>query len=244
MKQRLLKLMVVASCLTFLFSWQLTAGAIDSGRIPDINAYAAQQEVMEGELKFTNTPQLVDYSRVSDYRNLGSTNSYFSLEGFSSEYFIRLQFKEKTDVLNLIFSNSSSEWNPVTLALDGNNGLWVPIEYCNLNESDKWVDFNFVIESSVGDIVYSAEIYQTKDLSQEPLLSSEDLTIHFVSESQYPEMKVSSSRLTGELNTEIPFSLDLKSGAFSGKQIRIEFNFNTYPAPAITLSGEGLVKLK
>ena len=35
MKQRLLKLMVVASCLSFLFSWQLTAGAIESGRIPD-----------------------------------------------------------------------------------------------------------------------------------------------------------------------------------------------------------------
>lgn len=242
MKQRLLKLMVVASCLSFLFSWQLTAGAIESGRIPDINAYAAQQEVTEGELKFTNTPQLVDYSRVFDYDNLGSIGSYFNLEGFSSEYFIRLQFKEKTDVLNLNFSNSSSEWNPVTLPLDENNGLWVPIEYCNLNESDGRVNFNFAIESSVGDIVYSAEIYQTKDLSQEPLLSSEDLTIHFVLESQYPEMKLSSNRLTGELNTEIPFSLELKSGVFSGKQIRIEFNFNTYPAPPITLSGEGLVK--
>lgn len=44
MKQRLLKLMVVASCLSFLFSWQLTAGAIDSGRIPDGGVNAAHTD--------------------------------------------------------------------------------------------------------------------------------------------------------------------------------------------------------
>lgn len=242
MKQRLLKLMVVASCLSFLFSWQLTAGAIESGRIPDIDAYAAQQEVTEGELRFASIPNFVDYSSVSDYSNLGSTNSYFDLEGFSSEYFIRLQFKEKTDVLNLIFSNSSSDWNPVTLPLDENNGLWIPIEYCNYNEIEKSLSLNFSIEGSLGNVMYSVDIYQSKDITSESLLSSGILTIHFILASQHPGMKIYTTHLTGDLHKEIPLSLHLNSGVFTGKKIRLKFDINRSPTPPITLRGEGLVK--
>lgn len=238
MKQRLLKLMVVASCLSFLFSWQLTAGAVDSGRIPDKDVYAVQQDVTEGELSFSPDPDKITYSRVSEYDNLGRDNSYITIYGFTSEKAVRIQIKEKSDILNLEFFDNNGGDGEI-LALDENNGIWVPDNY--LNVFDNSVSFQFNKHSSSGNLVYSIEVYPSKDLNNTPLLSSGDLTVYYIPESEYPKITLDKNSLKGDLNTDMPLRLTLDPGKFAGTSVRLNFMIRQSPKPKVVLSGNDLV---
>lgn len=238
MKQRLLKLMVVASCLSFLFSWQLTAGAVDPGRIPDRDVYAVQQDVTEGELSFSPDPDKITYSRVSEYDNLGMDNSYITIYGFTSEKAVRIQIKEKSDTLNLEFFDNNGGDGEI-LALDENNGIWVPDNY--LNVFDNSVSFQFNKHSSSGNLVYSIEVYPSKDLNNTPLLSSGDLTVYYIPESEYPKITLDKNSLKGDLNTDMPLRLTLDPGKFAGTSVRLNFMIRQSPKPKVVLSGNDLV---
>ncbi len=239
MKQRLLKLMVVASCLSFLFSWQLTAGAIDSGRIPDIDAYAAQQEVTEGEMYFSAIPNKIQYNAV--WNDVSHVYNFIGIEGFSSEMSIRLQIKEKPDVFNLKLNNQNVELDPQPFELDENNGLWIPFEYCRYDEEYNSISFDVQFECLVGTLVYTYAVYPSQDLSSQPLLTSEDLSVYFIQGDKMPEIQSDKSKLSGDLNTDLPLLLTLKAGEFAGKSVRLEFRINQSPKPNVTLSGDNLV---
>lgn len=238
MKQRLLKLMVVASCLSFLFSWQLTAGAIESGRIPDMDAYAAQQDVTEGELKFSPQISETSYCNVWDNNDTGYDNTCSTIYGFKSGMAIRVQIKEKNDILNLEFFKAGFGDGEM-LPLDENNGVWIPEEFLYIN--DNIATFQFNKHSNVGKLVYSVEIYPSKDLNTQPLLSSGDLTVFYIPESEYPKITIDKTSITGDLNVDLPMKLNLNPGQLAGTPVRLEFRINQSPKPKVVFSGENLV---
>lgn len=241
MKQRLLKLMVVASCLSFLFSWQLTAGAIDSGRIPDIDAYAAQQDVTEGKIAFYSIPDSVKYQRIWEGNESESAHFDFGIEGSISDKAVRIQLHEFTDRTFVKLYRCEGGSGYEELPLDENNGVWISNEYLEISADFNSAYCNFEINNPVGKVVYSIDIYQSANLEEPVLDTTGKLVVQFISQADFPEVRVDKYRLSGDLGTDMPLQLTLSPGIFAGEKVRLEFRINHSPKPAVTFSGTNLV---
>lgn len=87
-------------------------------------------------------------------------------------------------------------------------------------------------------VSYTLSVYETQDLNTKPLLTSSH-TVQFISKDMAPSVG-SMDRISGELNTDIPFTINVsKAGFLQGQPAKIKIYLNG-SFDGLTLSGEYL----
>lgn len=223
MKISLLRTLVAAFALCMAVPGQaaMTTGDAGSGGVPGV-----QQEVSD-EVEFISTPPSISYvstrsSSTKDYIN-------FEIKGYTSDMYVRFQFDDATtnDVSLSFYNIQSSAEGTEKLELDDDNGAWieggflilhrdpgVPYEYVNFHGDLSYTTFN--------NFSYTVSVYSSKDTST-PALATSKHEVVFIEDR--PSYSLSTTRLSGDLNTDIPLQITVDPGDISGAegfQISIE----------------------
>lgn len=221
MKISLLRTLVAAFALCMAVPGQAAMGNAGSGGEPGV-----QQEVSD-EVEFISTPPSISYvstrsSSTKDYIN-------FEIKGYTSDMYVRFQFDDATtnDVSLSFYNIQSSAEGTEKLELDDDNGAWieggflilhrdpgVPYEYVNFHGDLSYTTFN--------NFSYTVSVYSSKDTST-PALATSKHEVVFIEDR--PSYSLSTTRLSGDLNTDIPLQITVDPGDISGAegfQISIE----------------------
>ena len=186
----------------------------------------------ESEVQFWNEPYRLDYLRVYE-GNESSISFGFTVAGTpSSACKVRVQLKDKTQANDVRFVTDNN--NKSLTLTDG--GFWFPAE--EINQEDEYFSFDFEIFSSKAvEVDYTVSLYQSEDLTTEPMASIERKIV-FVAGEDYPVM-LSFISLRGELNAVVPYTFSIKPGFLQGKPAIVRLSFNNVDMNNLVVSGEG-----
>lgn len=208
MKISLLRTLVAAFALCMAVPGQAAmAGDVGSGGEPGV-----QQE--DAGVEFAYTPNTVEYASISDYVDWGHVGREyinFGIRNYTSDLGIRVQFNDVDGTVSATMRNAETDLEG-SVTLDGDNGFWVPAEYIY---GDTW--FNaYVMYSEEGTLSYTVSVYPSKDMTEPALISSEHQII-YIDGNNFPGISVSEERLSGDVNTDIPFQVTVDAGALIGQ---------------------------
>ena len=189
----------------------------------------------ESEVQFWNEPYRLDYLRVYE-GNESSISFGFTVAGTpSSACKVRVQLKDKTQANDVRFVTDNN--NKSLTLTDG--GFWFPAE--EINQEDEYFSFDFEIFSSKAvEVDYTVSLYQSEDLTTEPMASIERKIV-FVAGEDYPVM-LSFISLRGELNAVVPYTFSIKPGFLQGKPAIVRLSFGNVDLDSLVVSGEGWQK--
>ena len=215
MKISLLRTLVAAFALCMAVPGQAAmAGDVGSGGEPGV-----QQE--DAGVIFSDTPPQKVYQGIhtwDDYGHVGRNSIRFSMDNLPSPVYVRVQFEDavSTDVSLYLYNQSASDRSEEKLELDSNNGVWIPSEYLNTSTSGLWGSFyGHVCCSTEKTVNYSVNVYSTQDIN-EPALTTSEHEVVFVEGSNFPQHEVSISRISGDLNVDIPLEITVDARGLVG----------------------------
>lgn len=239
MKISLLRTLVAAFALCMAVPGQAAmAGDVGSGGEPGV-----QQEVDTG-VRFSSVPYATRYVGIYDYEDFGHTGREwlnFSLENFSSDMFIRIQVNNGSNV-SLTFDDPNTGESSSAIELDANNGYWVPSEY--IGGTDYVYMNGSILYPTEGTISYTVSVYPSKDINATALVSSEHQIV-FIDGDNYPNIRISESRISGDVNTDIPFQVTVNAGGLvnlSGFQLNFRWFGNNEDEELFVVKGDGVTK--
>ena len=237
MKISLLRTLVAAFALCMAVPGQAAmAGDVGSGGEPGV-----QQEVDTG-VRFSSVPYAIRYVGIYDYEDFGHTGREwlnFSLENFSSDMFIRIQVNNGSNV-SLTFDDPNTGESSSAIELDANNGYWVPSEY--IGGTDYVYMNGSILYPTEGTISYTVSVYPSKDINATALVSSEHQIV-FIDGDNYPNIRISESRISGDVNTDIPFQVTVNAGGLlnqSGFQLNFRWDGNYEDRELFAVKGDGV----
>ena len=191
----------------------------------------------EPVVRFESEPHPIGYRSV--YKNYeASIPSHYRVESIPpSEFKVRVQLKDQAQASDVRFVTNNNDNLPLT---DG--GFWLPAEE-TWQEGDGCFCFNFRIASSKAvEVNYTVSLYQSEDLTTEPMASSERKVV-FVTEEDYPVLP-SPPNLRGELETDVPYTFSIKPGFLQGKAAIVCLNFENVDMDNLLVSGKGWKQTK
>lgn len=171
------------------------------------------------------------------YQGNPNSESYvgFYLEGFTEGMAVRVQLKDAANPNGIKFNyptDPSGDPNVNTEPVLTDGGFWLPegypVNHVNLR----------MFSACECTVDYTVSVYASRDLAAETLATSSH-TVRYLSSDSRPEMG-NSERISGELNTDIPFSFNVSQAGFlQGQPAQLHISLNgTYAG--LTLSGENL----
>lgn len=185
----------------------------------------------DGEVRFYSTPGSVSYEFIYDS---GETTcyAYFGASGFTEGMAVRVQLADKANPNGIRLGIWANDSESMLELVEG--GCWIP---------DNMVSDNInlrLTSSRLCDVDYTVSVYASKDMSAEPLATTSH-TVRYMDYMDRPE--ISQERLSGDLDTDIPFSFSVaKAGFLQGQPAQIHISLNgTYSG--LILSGENLEKV-
>lgn len=244
MKHSLLKLTAFVVCLLLSIPGQSAKSRLSYADQP----LAAYYEPENEEQVQINGPSGNSYERF--YTNDGGTaNIWASLNHFNPDsLYVRFQLEE-TDPSFLSFAlQDSYTGEEESITIDNNNGFWIPKNYFKNEDGNSWYNINLLIRSKTEITVhYSLSVYPSTEAIGNPLASFNNHIVHFILDENFPEIRTTSTRLSGELNQEIPLEVQIQPGFMlnDSTQILIRINCNNeekYNPQHITISGNGIKK--
>lgn len=220
MRHRLLKLMTVVVCLFCMGVWQ------SAGRNPIPTGFPDSTfPVPEGEEPLQmSKPDSIMYERVYEGGNSsGYIHAY--VYPFTENLYVRFQLSEDTnpDGFTYTVKNFDTQ-SDEPISLDRDKGFWYP--QALINQDNGNVSINVETWTS-GTLGYSLRVYSSQSLEGEPLISAENRHIYFLNVDQFPRFSCPINRLSGEVNQEIPFTLEVKPGFMLNQEAKIEINVRT-----------------
>lgn len=209
------------------------AGSADpAGTTPE-----APRSQAEGEVRFSNTLEPIVYTYIHNYTSgpMGSRYLNFDVENFTKGMAVRMQLADTANPNGIEFRLEDSE--PAQTLVDG--GFWVPENSLRYNGNN--VGFNLRMYSTKEcSVEYTVSVYGSQDMTQASLASIGQ-TIRFVQSDKIPNIGTS-LRISGALNEDIPFTVNVKRAGFlQGQPGKIKI-YLSGPSEGLTLSGEGLKK--
>lgn len=220
MKHCLLKLMTVVVCLFCMGAWQ------SAGRNPIPTGFPDSTfPVPEGDepLKM-DKPDSIMYVRVYEGGNSpGYIHAY--VYPFTENLYVRFQLSEDTNPDGFTYTvRNFDTQSDESISLDQDKGFWYP--QALINQDNGNVSIN-VETRTPGTLGYSLRVYPSQQVEGEPLISAENRHIYFLNEDQFPRFSCPINRLSGEVNQEIPFTLEVKPGFMLNQEAKIEINVRT-----------------
>lgn len=220
MRHRLLKLMTVVVCFFCMGVWQ------SAGRNPIPTGFPDSTfPVPEGEEPLQmSKPDSIMYERVYEGGNSsGYIHAY--VYPFTENLYVRFQLSEDTnpDGFTYTVKNFDTQ-SDEPISLDRDKGFWYP--QALINQDNGNVSINVETWTS-GTLGYSLRVYSSQSLEGELLISAENRHIYFLNVDQFPRFSCPINRLSGEVNQEIPFTLEVKPGFMLNQEAKIEINVRT-----------------
>ena len=220
MKHCLLKLMTVVVCLFCMGAWQSAGRNPIPAGFPD-----STFPVPEGDepLKM-DKPDSIMYVRVYEGGNSpGYIHAY--VYPFTENLYVRFQLSEDTNPDGFTYTvRNFDTQSDESISLDQDRGFWYP--QALINQDNGNVSIN-VETRTPGTLGYSLRVYPSQQVEGEPLISAENRHIYFLNEDQFPRFSCPINRLSGEVNQEIPFTLEVKPGFMLNQEAKIEINVRT-----------------
>ncbi len=185
----------------------------------------------DGEVRFSSSPNPVSYEFIYDSKE--TTNyPYFYVSGFTEGMAVRVELADKANPNGIklgIWANDSEstlDW------VDG--GCWIPDDRVSANINLR------LTGSKLCDVEYTVSVYASKDMTAAPLATTSH-TVRYMNRSDRPEID-RPDRISGELNTDIPFTINVSNAGFlQGQPVQIMI-YLTGSYENLTLSGESLQK--
>ena len=237
MKISLLRTLVAAFALCMAVPGQAAmAGDVGSGGEPGV-----QQEVDTG-MRFYSVPNKTDYTGVYDYveeGHVGWSYFYFGIEGYTSDMSVRLQCQNTgSGTIQLRLTSHQTGEESELLGMDSDNGMWIPAEY--IDASGYFTGRLYC--SSEGTVNYSVSVYSTPNVSETALATTEHQIV-FIDGDNYPNIRISESRISGDVNTDIPFQVTVNAGGLlnqSGFQLNFRWDGNYEDRELFAVKGDGV----
>lgn len=207
------------------------AGSADpAGTTPE-----APRSQAEGEVRFSNTLEPVTYSYIYNYTSGPMADRYlnFNVENFMKGMAVRMQLTDTANPDGVEFRFEDSE--PVQTLVDG--GFWVPEERLNYYGNNVGLSLQ-IYSTKECSVEYTISVYGSRDMSAASLVSIGQ-TIRFIPSDQSPALN-KLSRITGDLNEDIPFTINVsKAGFLQGQPAKMKI----YPrgsSEGFTFTGQNL----
>lgn len=232
-----LSLVVMALCLCAALpghslAWGMAGSADPAGTTP-----GAPRSQAEGEVRFSNTLEPVAYSYIYNSTSgpMGDRYLNFNVQNFTKGMAVRMQLTNTANPDGVEFRFGNSE--PAQILDDG--GFWVPED--KLHDYGSSVGLNVQIYSTKEcSVEYTISVYGSRDMTKASLASLGQ-TIRFVQSDKTPALN-KLSRITGDLNEDIPFTINVsKAGFLQGQPAKIKIYLHGFSA-GLTLSGVDLKK--
>ena len=217
MKISLLRTLVAALALCMAVPGQAAmAGDVGSGGEPGV-----QQETQDEGVWFSSTPDKLNYaaiySSISDgsgaisFDNAGRSHIDFRIDGYTPDMFVRLQcLNAGQGGIQLSLTNQQTG-DLELIKIDTDNGVWIPTEYISSSGYFTGRLYGF----SEGTVSYSVSVYSSQNMN-EPALATSEHQIMFIEDENYPDISISTPRISGDVNADIPFQVTVKSGKLTG----------------------------
>lgn len=191
------------------------AGSVD----PAVMVPVAPLSQAEEGVRFTNIPDPISYRFINSGKETESSFA-FDVSGFTDNMAVRIQLTDKSNTNGIkigSWANGSEVWPELS---DG--GCWVP------NDAVVPNNINVRLKSSkVCDVDYTVSIYASKDMTTEPLATI-SRTVRYMDSENKPNIE-NLERISGELNTDIPFSFNIsKAGFLEGQPAQIKIRFDSF----------------
>lgn len=230
-----LSLVVMALCLCaalpgHALAWSMAGSADPAGTTP-----GAPRSQAEGEVRFSYIPEPVAYEYIYDWNPVARRFLNFNVENFAEGMAIRVQLADAANTAGVGFRFEDSE--PAQTLVDG--GFWVPEE--RLANYGNSVGLNLQIYSTKEcSAEYTVNVYESRDMTKASLASIGQ-TVRFILGDKTPALN-KLSRITGDLNEDIPFTINVsKAGFLQGQPAKIKIYLHGSSA-GLTLSGVDLKK--
>ena len=164
-----------------------------------------------------------------------SVGSKFMVESIPpSSFKVRVQLKDQAQASDVRFETYNNKNLPLT-----EGGFWFPAE--EINQEKEYFYINFRIASSKAvEVDYTVSLYQSEDLTIEPMASTEKKVI-FVAGEDYPVLP-SLPSLRGELETDVPYTFSIEPGFLQGQPAIVRLHFENVDLNNLVVSGEGWQK--
>ena len=232
MRLMLFKSLIAACALSLAVPGLAATGNAGSGGIPGV-----QQSVEENEVRIYAHPSATSYAEITNYDDgyTGKSSADFGIENFdATNMYIRIQINSGENFsFALIDPSTKEEINCGFNSYD--KEYQVPVKYLNGEY------LNGVISSRTeGTVTYTVSICSSSDDS---VLDSSDHTVIFIENENFPRISASSYRISGDLNTEIPFQITVNGGALAnqdGMQLWFQWNNNENNTNC-PITGDGII---
>ena len=185
----------------------------------------------DGEVRFEVTPDPVSYGFIYD-SNETTNYSHFFVSGFTEGMAVRVQLADKANPNGVRLAIWANDSESKLELVDG--GCWIPDDMVSANINLR------LTSSKVCDVEYTVSVYASKDMAVAPLATTSH-TVRYMNSSDRPEIS-RPDRISGELNTDIPFTINVsKAGFMQGQPVQIMI-YLTGSYENLSLSGENLRK--
>ena len=238
MKISLLKSLVAAFALCLAVPGQAAMGNAGSGGLPGV-----QQEVEEEVADIFSTPNATVYTGIYDYvesGHIGRESAHFVMTHCPSELYVHIQINNAEDIVSLAMRNRSTGEDDA-VNLDADNGYWIAPEYLETNGGNAWFDAVFMCSQEIT-LSYTVSTFSSKDLNTTALDSSEHQIV-FIDGDNYPNIRISESRISGDVNADIPFQVTVNAGGLlnqSGFQLNFRWDGNYEDRELFAIKGDGV----
>lgn len=216
-------------------AWGMAGPASPAGMTPEAPGSQA-----EGEVRFFDTPDPVAYGFLQSYDPGGvMAMEYmtFGVENFEEGMAVRVQLANAANPDGIKFS--FDYWTEPEQTLE-NGGFWVPDEKLSVY-SDVARFSSEMISSKECEVDYTVSVYRSRDMSTAPLASSAH-TVRYMAQDQVPRME-NLSRITGDLNEDIPFTVNVtRAGFLQGQPAKIKIYLMNGPSGGLTILGQNVQK--
>lgn len=207
------------------------AGSMD----PAVMTPLAPQSQAEGTVLFQSVPEPISYSFIYEWNGKAEYSTYFRLVNFSDGMAVRVQLDDAAnpDGVKFSYPDPNGDTNSSVEPTLSEGGFWMPSGYSS--------GFNLQLSSTVEcSVDYTVSVYASRDLSAEVLCSSSH-QVRFLPSDKAPRIN-NAERVSGELNTDIPFTINVSNAGFlQGQPARIKI-YLSGSYDGLTLSGQYLEK--
>lgn len=193
------------------------------------------------EVSFDSSPSAISYCGLYGDGEKGWNFAYFNLYGFSSEMYIRVQLSDVSNVAGVeiyVLPQGNNVYE--SFSVDEKGGIWIPQGYYNtMGEDYTILDLQFACSTETT-IEYTVSVYSSQDISTSALVSTRH-QVRFIPYDKLPQL-ISPSRLSGNVNEDIPLAVEVHAGLLEGKaaKILIETQLNE-GSGSFSITGSGIV---
>lgn len=248
MKQKPIKLVTATLCLlVVLFVQPIVVGAQTGQRSVGTKPIKEMSESIEKAKALSalrsaegydfNVPT-VEYIKYHENRSHQIMFRLLASASASAEkVYLRLRLKNPTLRDQLRLAIKLNEATEKLLEIDLNGMVWIDPEDCLQDSMGQYVFLNFY-SSSIQSFEYELNAFASKDTEGEALAST---TSKFVVVQELPRI-TATSRIGGDINTDIPLKIQITPGSFGAMRAKLRINVSGVNLQFFSITGDGLKK--